>query len=420
MFERIWFYAILLIVVFGFQNRVLAAGSWVDGSAANGAGDARNYKLWLPEGYQSSAPLPLVMMLHGCSQNPNDFAAGTEMNQIADQYKFLVVYPEQPSSANGTNCWNWFLPEHQTRGAGEPAILAAIVQKIQAQHAVRHNQVFVAGMSAGAAMSVIMAATYPDIFAAVGASAGLEYKAANDLISGLIAQETGGPDPNLQGEIAFSEMGAQARRMRTIVFHGTIDPTVNSANGAQIIAQWAQTNDFVDDAADNDSVNSVADETLTGTASVANGLTYTRRIYNDGGGVPLMEFWLVDLMRHSWSGGSSAGSYTEPRGPKASFEMARFFGLTASPTAAAASISGRVVSVSGRGLPNIVIVLAGGNLNERRYARTNSFGYYHFTDVTTGASYILSVASKRYVFASPTVSLNLLGDFEEANFIAAP
>lgn len=418
MSKRIWFYAIFLIGVGCFQISARAAGNWIDGSAANDAGDARNYKLWLPDGYQSNSPAPLVMMLHGCSQNPVDFAAGTEMNQLADQYKFLVVYPEQPASANGTNCWNWFLPEHQTRGAGEPAILAAIARKIQTEYAVRANRIFVAGMSAGAAMSVIAAATYPDVFAAIGASAGLEYKAANDLTAALVAQQTGGPDPDLQGAIAFSEMGARARRMRAIVFHGTLDATVNSVNGAQIVGQWAQTNDLIDDGADNDSVDAAADQTLTGVAPVANGLNYTRRIYNDASGAPLMEFWLVDLMRHSWSGGSSAGSYTEPRGPRASLEMARFFGLTATPTAASANIGGRVATNAGRGVANVVVVLRGGDFGEPRRARTNSFGYYRFSDVPIGASYVLSVSAKRYVFASPFVSVNLTGDFDAADFIA--
>lgn len=418
MRRRLFFLFVSLGAVLIF-NSAARAGTFVSGTAASAAG-SRNYKLWIPNGYDSARPLPLVMLLHGCSQNPDDFAAGTGMNHVADQYKFLVVYPEQPSSANGTMCWNWFLPEHQIRASGEPSILAAIVEKIQTEYTINPAKRFVAGMSAGAAMSVIMATTYPDVFAAFGASAGLEYKAANDLISALVAQQFGGPDPNLQGQIAFAEMGAQARKMRAIVFHGTIDPTVNYANGEQIIRQWAQTNDFVDDGIDNDSVDDAADQVSSGTAPVANGLNYTRRIYNDAAGAALLEFWSVELMRHSWSGGSSAGSYTEPRGPSASLEMARFFGLTISPTAASVSLSGRVVTTSGRGLPNVTITLSGGNSGETRHARTNAFGFYRFSNVTAGASYVLTAAAKRHSFSEPTLFLNLQGETTDANFIAAP
>ncbi|HEY0427261.1 MAG TPA: PHB depolymerase family esterase [Pyrinomonadaceae bacterium] len=323
--KRFLFIAFLTSILFASSA---LAGAWEMGSVTNASG-TRNYKLWIPRGVVPGKTLPLVMMLHGCQQTPDDFAAGTDMNSLADQYRFFVVYPEQPSSANSTNCWNWFLPEHQARDAGEPSILAGIVRKIQETYGIQNNRIFVAGMSAGAAMSVIMAATYPDIFSAVGVSAGLEYKAANDLTSALIAQQRGGLPPDEQGKTAFEMSGNRAHRMPTIVFHGSLDQTVNVANGAQVIQQWAQTNDFIDDGFDNNSVDAAADDILAGTAPNG-GLNYTRYIYRDAQGQTLLEYWLVDTMLHRWSGGSSAGSYTEPRGPNASYEMIRFFGLNVS------------------------------------------------------------------------------------------
>ena len=405
----------ILLVVFA-PPICTAAGTWSSASVSNEFG-TRNYKLWTPTNYQPGNSIPLVLMLHGCSQNPDDFAAGTQMNWLADQYKFFAVYPEQPSSANGTSCWNWFLPEHQTRAAGEPALLAAIVAQVKSQNSVRPNRVFVAGMSAGAAMSVIMAATYPDVFAGVGASAGLEFRAANDLTSGLVAQQIGGPDPNQQGQLAFLQMGSRARKMPTIVFHGSLDPTVNNVNGTQIIAQWAQTNDLIDDQIDNNSVDQAADQTLSGTADAPNGLNFTRRIYNDANNRPLLEFWFVEMMRHSWSGGSSAGSYTEPRGPSASFEMARFFGLNAPATAAEADINGRIANRSGKGLNRVRVTLSGGDLTAPLIAQTNPFGYYRFRALPTGANYVLTVDSKQHTFAENSRAISLNGE-TTADFIS--
>lgn len=412
--KHLFWFGILMLLCAAPNNCL--AGSWTTGNAGNSFG-SRNYKLWIPDNYTAGAPVPLVMMLHGCSQNPDDFAAGTQMNALADVHKFLVVYPEQPSSANGTNCWNWFLPEHQQRAAGEPSILAEIIAQIKNQHSVQNNRVFVAGMSAGGAMSVIMATTYPDVFSAVGVSAGLEFRAASDLASALVAQQTGGPNPDTQGQIAFAEMGAQARRMKTIVFHGSLDQTVNVVNGGQVVQQWAQTNDFIDDGQNNDSVDSTPEFTLTGTAPNG-GLSYTRRIYNDAQGQPLIEYWLVDTMLHRWSGGSSAGSYTEPRGPNASLEMSRFFGIASSTTAAAVTVGGRVVSANGRGLSNVLVTVTGSDLSEPRYAVTNSFGYYRFHNIQAGEGYVFTIRAKRYSFSQSSQIHFVTAENNEINFVA--
>jgi poly(hydroxyalkanoate) depolymerase family esterase len=283
----------------------------------------RIYKLYIPDGYQAGTPIPAVVMLHGCTQNPDDFAAGTEMNAYADQHTFFAIYPEQPATANANKCWNWFEPAHQERGSGEPALIVGMLDDVKHDYSVDSSRVYVAGISAGGAMTVIMGATYPDVFAAIGVSAGLEYKAGHDLPSALLAQEQGGPDPVSQGNAAYTAMGAYERVVPVMVFHGTLDVTVAPINGNQVLSQWAQTNDLASDDVDNNDIDDVPEATLPG--SVPGGHTYTRYVYNDSAGADVMEKYIVDGMRHAWSGGNAAGSYTDPQGPKASELMWQFF-----------------------------------------------------------------------------------------------
>ncbi|MEW6732441.1 MAG: PHB depolymerase family esterase [Acidobacteriota bacterium] len=314
------FLAIVVMLLVSSQSAY--GGTWVSDSVSNQSG-SRNYKLWVPSGYNGSTSVPLIMMLHGCAQNPDDFAAGTQMNAIAETNNFLVLYPEEPTSANSSRCWNWFEPAHQSRGSGEPSILAAMVMKIRASYNVDPNRVYVAGLSAGAAMAVVLGATYPDIFAAVGVHSGLEYKAATGLNNAFTAQSQGGPDPQQQGLAAFQAMGDSKRKVRVIVFHGTSDSLVNKINGNQVLTQWAQTNDYVDDSADNNSIDDSADITSNGT--VTNGYNFTKTTYYDESGNLLLEKWVVQNLGHAWSGGSTAGSFTDPKGPSASQEIWRFF-----------------------------------------------------------------------------------------------
>ena len=286
--------------------------------------DGRTYKVYIPSGYQSGTPVPLVVMLHGCTQNPDDFATGTEMNNCAEQYNFIVVYPDQPSSSNSSKCWNWFDPAHQSRGIGEPAVIAGIVNQVKNEYSIDTNRIFVAGMSAGACMSVIMGATYPDVFAAIGVHSGLEYKAATNSTDAWTAMINGGPDPVQQGNAAYNAMGSYKRVVPVIVFHGTSDYTVYPVNGHQVISQWAQTNDRASDGSDNNNIDDTADQTVNG--QVPNGRSYTQYVYKDSStGAVVMEKYMVNGMGHAWSGGNSAGSYTDPQGPKASQIMWQFF-----------------------------------------------------------------------------------------------
>jgi poly(hydroxyalkanoate) depolymerase family esterase len=257
----------------------------------------RDYKLYVPA-TPGKGKRPLLVMLHGCTQTPDDFAAGTRMNAVAETCGMLVAYPGQTKSANASGCWNWFNPRDQLRGAGEPSIIAGITQEIIAAHDIDPARVFIAGLSAGGAMAVVMGATYPDLYAAIGVHSGLPYRSATDVVSAFAA---------MRGENRSAEETAP---MRTIVFHGDADRTVHASNGMHI-------------AGDMHRENAAADGAAPGPA--AGGRTYTRSITRDETGVPVIEHWLIHGGGHAWSGGSATGSYADPRGPDASREMARFF-----------------------------------------------------------------------------------------------
>src|SRR3954469_9560838 len=269
---------------------------------SNEAG-TRAYKLYIPSGYHGQA-VPLVVMLHGCTQNPDDFAAGTSMNVLAEEHTFLVAYPGQPSSANANKCWNWFVPGDQSRDAGEPSILAGITRQIMSEHAVDPGRVYVAGMSAGGAAAAIMGAAYPDLYAAIGVHSGLAQGAAHDIPSAFAAMRQGGP------AVASASRGRSGRPVPTIVFHGDQDQTVSAVNGEQVVAQ------------------AKAGANLRTTVILGQsegGVRYARSVQADEAGHPVLEHWVLQGAGHAWSGVSPTGSYTDPRGPDASREMLRFF-----------------------------------------------------------------------------------------------
>lgn len=268
-------------------------------NCANEAGQ-RSYKVFVPSGYAGQA-LPVVVMLHGCNQNPDDFAAGTRMNELAEERTFLVAYPRQSQSANVQRCWNWFNLDDQRRDAGEPSLIAGIARAVVEEFSADPDRVYVAGLSAGGAAAATLAATYPDVFAAVGVHSGLACGAARDMPSAFAAMNGGGAvRPRGNGPL-----------VPTIVFHGDGDKTVNPVNGDRVAAQATPE-------------EGALSRTVT-RGRTPGGLDYTRTVQADDTGRDLVEQWLVHGAGHAWSGGSTAGSYTEPRGPDASREMLRFF-----------------------------------------------------------------------------------------------
>ena len=265
-----------------------------------GSGRTLGYKLYVPSGFVG-AGRPLVVMLHGCTQSPDDFAAGTRMNEIAEEENLLVAYPRQTSSGNAQKCWNWFEAKDQRRDGGEPALVAGLTREIMRNFAVDPTRVFVAGLSAGGAAAAIMAQAYPDLYAAAGVHSGLAAGAATDMVSAFAAMRQGGaPRPGSR----------RGRPVPTIVFHGDGDKTVHPSNRDHVLVQAR-------------AGAALACSATEGRAP--GGLTYTRTVHADEAGRPMLEDWILHGAGHAWSGGSPAGSYTEPRGPDASREMVRFF-----------------------------------------------------------------------------------------------
>jgi poly(hydroxyalkanoate) depolymerase family esterase len=248
------------------------------GKTTTGSFGGRSYRLFTPSGYAAGKPLPLVLMLHGCTQDAAGFERGTQMSALGESQGFFVLYAEQPSSADANKCWEWWLPGNQAR-SGEPAQLAGLVQHVAGGVDIDPARVYVVGFSAGAAMSAILGATYPDVFAAIAVGSGLEYKAATSALDALTAMQKGGPSPATQGRAAYSAMGAARRAVPVIVFHGSSDTTVAPVNAGQIIEQWAKTDDLAADGVEDGSVSATPDSTTT--ATVPGGRSYSVSVHRD-------------------------------------------------------------------------------------------------------------------------------------------
>jgi len=276
----------------------------------------RTYKLYVPTAYagESDERVPLIVMLHGCTQDPDDFAAGTRMNALAEQHGFLVAYPAQAPQANVSKCWNWFRAQDQARGSGEPALLAGITREVTAQFRIDERRIFVAGLSAGAAMAVVLGATYPELYAAVGVHSGLPYASAHDVPSAFAA---------MHGAGSTHDAARRADRgpvVPTIIFHGDRDSTVNAANADAIVAQSRAA---LPDGSDL--------QVAVTRGEVPGGHAYTRTVLADGANQPVVEQWVVHGAGHAWSGGDASGTFTDASGPDASAEMIRFFWSQRSP-----------------------------------------------------------------------------------------
>lgn len=259
---------------------------------------SRSYRLYIPV-KRGKGPMPLIVMLHGCTQSPEDFAAGTGMNALAEEFGCLVAYPAQPSGANAQKCWNWYRPEDQHRDRGEPALIAGLTRDIWRDHQGDPARTYVAGLSAGGAAAVVVAAAYPEIFSAVGVHSGLPAGSARDVPSAFAAMRGGAKGRPHQTIVP------------TVVFQGLSDSTVHPDNGTAVLTQALQ---------------AMPPLRATTRQDVSDGgRRYRATRHHHADGRSLAEYWEIDGMGHAWAGGKSAGSYTDPEGPDASREMLRFF-----------------------------------------------------------------------------------------------
>ena len=268
-----------------------------------GATGSRGYRLYVPAS-ASDGVNGLVLMLHGCKQNPDDFAAGTNMNAVAEANRLLVAYPAQTGANNAASCWNWFNPGDQRRDAGEPALLAGLARALADEFNVPPGAIFAAGLSAGGAMAAVLGQTYPDVFSAIGVHSGLPAGAANDVVSAFAAMRgEGGLAP------APRPKAGRAAGPRTIIFHGAGDRTVHPSNAEKLAA----------------AAKPVSGASRSERGASGGGRAYTRTLVDALDGSPALELWMIEGAGHAWAGGNAAGSYTDPRGPDASAEMVRFF-----------------------------------------------------------------------------------------------
>lgn len=276
-------------------------GSFVTGEFTGTKGSLA-YKLYTPAG-SARRRMPLIVMLHGCGQSAADFATGTGMNRLADELGFLVLYPQQSQSANLARCWNWHAPAHQSRGSGEPALIAALTRHAIALSRANSARIYVAGLSAGAGAAAVMGATYPDLFVAVGIHSGVAHGQIRALSTALSA---------MRGEGRARSVGKMRRPLPTIVFQGDRDRVVHPSNAAQFLSNLERSRP-----------GPLVVKTVSGRS--AKGRDFTRKVYTSATGDVLLEDWTIHGSGHGWSGGRAAGSYTDPDGPDASREMLRFF-----------------------------------------------------------------------------------------------
>jgi poly(hydroxyalkanoate) depolymerase family esterase len=290
-------------------------GQLTTGSYANSSGTL-SYELYVPSTYKSGTPMPLVVALHGCTETADVYRQLSGWDTEAESKGFIVLFPQQSSSRNSYSCWNWFQQADMQRGSGEPSIIDGMVTTVEQQYSVDTHRVYVAGFSAGGAMANVMAAAYPDVFAAVGVGSGCEY-------NGLPCVGAPGPAATQTGQEAYQAMGRYARVMPAIVFQGDADDIVAPANAPLIVQEWQVTDNYVEDGAPSGAIPTTSISTVNGTS--AGGQSYTVTTYGDGNGSELIEYWLIHGMSHAWSGGSSTEQYADPSGPNETAAMYAFF-----------------------------------------------------------------------------------------------
>ena len=279
----------------------------------SGPAGSRNYKLYVPSVY-SGTPLPVVVMLHGCTQDPDDFATGTRANRWAESKRYLVVYPEQIQRANSHRCWNWFRPIDQHAGRGEPALIAGIVKQVIDEYQVDTRRVYSAGLSAGGAMAAIMGHEYPELFAAVGIHSGLPVGVAHDVASALMLMKTG---QSVHAPRAVTAAINQ-RVVPVIVMHGDADKTVNPANAARLVQNAVETCLLINP-------NAPLKTDAQSIEATDGHRAYRLTRYTTVNAVSVIEHWAIHGAGHAWSGGNAAGSFVDDSGPDATHAMLQFF-----------------------------------------------------------------------------------------------
>ena len=308
---------VLLLAAAGSPAGPAPAAARLERHAFAGDAGSRDYLVASPPG--GGRGRPVVVYLHGCSQTAAAAAEATRFAALGARERFVVVFPEQDPRANTSRCWNWFSPSHQSRDAGEPALIAGITRAVLAAEGADARRVYVAGLSAGGAMAVVMGATWPDLYAAVGVVAGCEYRGLPCILAPSAVP------PETSARFAYEAMGPRARPVPVFVVQGDADRVVPPANAALVVRQWIETADLADDGADNDSVPTEPVARRAGDAAVAGGYGYEVAEWSGPDGRPLVERWLVAGLGHAYPTGGHDGPGADARGPDATAGAWRFF-----------------------------------------------------------------------------------------------
>lgn len=293
------------------MTAVEAAPVQVATGTYSGPAGVRDYRLTVPA---AARPLPLVVMLHGCAQDPAGLAQAGRLDSLAAEFRAIVLAPEQPASANPLRCWNWFLPGHQARDGGEPAIIAGLARHLADSLGADRRRISIGGLSAGGAMAVLTALAYPDLFAAVGSHSGVGWRVARDVPGAFVAMRGGGLDPAAQAAAAHAAMGSAARMVPLIAFTGTADTLAVPAATEGLVRQFVALHGLAAPGA-----GLTAD---TARVEVGGYPVEVRRWADDGNVV--VEEWVVAGLAHALSGGDPAARWTDARGPDAAREMLEF------------------------------------------------------------------------------------------------
>jgi poly(hydroxyalkanoate) depolymerase family esterase len=304
-------------------ERAPTPGRFVDGISTSDAG-TRRWRLWVPGSYDAAKRHALVVMLHGCTQDPDDLARGTRVTEHADRLDILVLLPEQPASANVKKCWNWYDPANQQRDAGEPALIAGMTRQVMGDWSVDPQRVYLGGISAGAAMAALVVVAYPDLYAAVALHSGIPYRAAANVMEGVSAMTTGAPDTPRLARVAYEAMGTRARPIPAIIVQGAADPVVKPINALHTRDLWLAMNALARRAGPGTPLSPVAPTRRT--EKQAGGLDAVTECYSTAAATNECEVEMLTVagLGHAWSGGSKLGTFTDERGPDATAEMLRF------------------------------------------------------------------------------------------------
>jgi poly(hydroxyalkanoate) depolymerase family esterase len=285
-------------------------------AAHAGPAGSRAYDVYLPAGHRRASRVPLVVLLHGCNQSAEQFVTATRFQALADRHGFVLAAPRQSRAHQPGGCWRWYESGHQVRGAGEPAILAGIAAEMVAERArwrIDPSRIYAAGLSAGGAMALILAVTYPDVFAAVGVHSAPAYRTASTGRKALAA---------MHGRAAAPAPVPGARTAPLILFQGSADSVVHGRSGRLVVDQWLAQHE-AGSTGSRDGMRIT--RTRGSTKRTPDGRRYTVTRWYTARGRKQLEYWDVDGLGHAWSGGIADGSYSDPRGPRASTAMWQFF-----------------------------------------------------------------------------------------------